>query len=232
MGEPKLQVDARAQELAPELLDRLGDAAALVEREGALLGDAPGSHVAVIAGRSVVTAPRADLPDAILLPPMPGDRQRSPTTFLLGLEGRTALVPELEQDAFDAIGLVHERSLGRLVQTFLDVQVADLEARDLEVRRLPMMPPVDLERVPERPESWVGTFISPTDSLLVDIDDASLAFCPSFDEERFPATYRELAKAQRSRWRELFEVEGREVIFVDVGALTRRGSGLLSLVAD
>jgi hypothetical protein len=119
-----------------------------------------------------------------------------------------------------------------LVQTFLDVQVADLESRDVEVRRLPMMPPVDLERVPERPESWSGTFVSPTDSLLLDVDGVAVAFCPLFDEERFPPGYRALAKDQRARWRAMFTGSGREVVFVDVAALTRRDADLRSLLGN
>jgi hypothetical protein len=218
-----VKLDARARELVPGLVAALGDSVELVERDG----DLPRDPVVTLAGRPVTTA-AAD--GAIVLAPMPGDRQGAASSFVLALHDGTAVVPELEQGAFDAIGLVHERSLGRLVQTFLDVQVAELEQLGVAVQRLPMLAPVDLERVPDRPESWVGTFVSPAQTLLVGGAGDGRAFCPRLDESRFDEAYRALAESHRARWRALFEDKGYAVSFVDVGGLVPHTVGLRSLV--
>lgn len=224
MAGERVRLDARARELAPELVVALGDDAELVERDVALAAppaERVGEH------RFFCVASEAG-DGAIRLEVMPGDRARAPSTFLLGLPDGSALVPELEEEAFCAIGLVHERSLGRLVQTFLDVQVAELEQRDVRVHRLPMMAPVDLLRVRDRAESWVGTIVSPSQTLLV----GARAFCPRVDDSRFADAYRALADAHRERWRAFFGERGRDVTFVDVGALAETGLNLRALRAD
>jgi hypothetical protein len=212
-------LDASAAELAPDVIKALGARARLSDE----------LNVADLraGGRRLVTGPRAQ-DDDVSLAPMPGSRDTSARAFVLPL-GDGVLVPELEESAFEAIGLVHERALGRLVQTFLDVQVAELEQAGVDVARLPMMPPVDLERVEERAESWLGTFVSPADALLLTDGARQLAFLPRLDDERFPAAYRDIAAVQRERWSEFFRARGREVVFIDVTALALAGRSLRSL---
>lgn len=168
--------------------------------------------------------------DFVFLPPMPGDASPHLSAWLLPLDGGL-VVPEIDQAAFDAIGLLHELALGRLVQTFLDVQAAELEAKGFVVERLPMMPPTHLVRDEQRGESWVGRCASPTTSVLLEVDGRRMAFLPRPSAEEFPESYRAVLHDAIEAWRAGFERHRYEVVFVDDGPVKERGGCLRQLVA-
>jgi hypothetical protein len=169
--------------------------------------------------------------DFSFLPPMPGDEGGHLGSWLLPLADGALLVPELEQSAFDEITLVHEVALGRLVQTFLDVQAAELEQRGRRVERLPMMPPVHLVRALEREESWIGSFSSPTSAVLAESGGRKAAFLPRAATDLFPPGYGDVLTRTHGAWRRFFEGRGYEVLFVADGPVRAAGGSLARLCA-
>lgn len=168
--------------------------------------------------------------DFVFVPAMPGDATAHVCSWVLSLE-EALVVPELDQEAFDAIGLVHEVALGRLVQTFLDVQAAALEERGFVVERLPMMPPTNLVRAQHRDESWLGVCSSPTGGVLLDVDGRRTALLPRPSAEGFPGAYRAALARALDAWRARFERAGFDVVFLDDEGVKARGGSLRRLVA-
>lgn len=168
--------------------------------------------------------------DFLFVPAMPGDASAQVATWALAL-GERLIVPEIEQAAFDVIGLVHEVALGRLVQTFLDVQAAQLESRGFVVERLPMMPPTDLVRAPHREESWLGAFSSPTSAVLLELHGRRTALLPRPSSAGFSAGYEAVLSRVLEAWQRRFERAGFEVVFVDDTGVKARGGSLRRLVA-
>lgn len=168
--------------------------------------------------------------DFVFLPLMPGDAAAQVTSWLLPL-GDVLVVPEIGQEAFEVIGLVHEVALGRLVQTFLDVRAAELQRRGFCVERLPMMPPTHLVRAPHREESWVGACSSPTSAVLLDIEGRRTALLPRASAAGFPDGYRAVLTRALEVWRARFTRAGFDVVFIDDGEVKERGGSLRRLVA-
>ncbi len=169
--------------------------------------------------------------DFHFVPTMPGDADAHAASWLLALDGKL-VVPEIEQAAFDAIGLAHELALGRLVQTFLDVQAAALEAKGFGVERLPMMPPTNLVRAQHRDESWIGRCSSPTGGVLLELCGQRKALLPRPSAEGFPVRYRAALGHALEVWRARFEQSGYEVLFIEDAPLIERGGSLRQLVAS
>lgn len=169
--------------------------------------------------------------DFLFVPAMPGDAAAHVSSWLLSFDDGL-IVPEIDQAAFDAIGLVHEVALGRLVQTFLDVQAAELEKRGFAVERVPMMPPTHLVRAQHRGESWVGRCSSPTNGVLLDAFGKRTAYLPRPSSEGFPEGYQEVLAHALDAWRARFTRAGYEVVFVDDEPVKARGGCLRQLVAS
>lgn len=168
--------------------------------------------------------------DFVFVPTMPGDAAGQVSTWALSL-GDVLLIPEIDQAAFDVIGLVHEVGLGRLVQTFLDVQAAALQSRGFIVERLPMMPPTDLVRAQHREESWLGACSSPTSAVLLDVGGRRAALLPRPSAEGFSARYRAVLERTLDAWQRRFESAGFEVVFVDDAGVREHRGCLRRLVA-
>lgn len=180
--------------------------------------DDPARPVVDDALRSLVSPP----PRAIVeLPPMPGDHARRADAIVLPRDATHVVVPEVDEDAFEVVKLAHEVALGRLVQTFLDLQAAALAARGLAVSRLPTMPPIYLEKDLERPEGWAGIWLSPTQALTGCVEDRPFAILPRFLSEEFPRLYRGVYGTHLARWSSFFAREGFAVHTVDVELLVR-----------
>lgn len=163
------------------------------------------------------------------LPAIPGDVTARLSTWLRAVPGGL-LVPEIAEAGFEVIGLQHELGLGRLVQTFLDVEAARLSSRGAVVHRIPMLPPTDLVRDAKRPEAWTATFVTPTQSLLLQTSDGVVAILPQRSLERFPATYARRALDCRDEQKAAFASMGMRAVFVDEAPIFDAG-GLLSVVA-
>lgn len=164
-----------------------------------------------------------------LLPPMPGELSGHLTTWLRALPGGRLVVPELTEEAFEEIAYAHEVGIGRLVQTFLDVQSADLEHQGFEVVRLPMLPPVDLDRV-DRPEGWAGRVHSATSAAAFDIGGEKAVFLPTFQTDVFPAGYVALKNRILDEWKAFYEDLGFAAHLVDATGAAQAGGSLPRLV--
>lgn len=163
------------------------------------------------------------------LPPIPGDATARLSTWLRAVPG-ALLVPEIDESGFEVIGLQHELGLGRLVQTFLDVEAARLASRGAVVHRIPMLPPTDLLRDSKRSEAWTGTFVTPTQSLLIQTASGVVVFLPQRPLDRFPATYARRALDCREAQKDVLAGLGFRAEFVDEAPIFDAG-GLLSVVA-
>ena len=222
--------------LLPSRLPSL--AAALRELPGVDVLESPSETLAMVHDDTVhlratigdvrfAIAPRAH-PHEVALPVAPGDGRGRLSTWMRPVPGG-ALVPELMQSGFDVIGLQHEVGLGRLIQTFFDVETTRLQARGVRVTRIPMLPPTDLVRDVQRPESWIAEYTSPTESVLVTHAGGMTAFLPCRALERFPARYGAAAvDIQRAQSR-VFEDLGIATKFVQVDSILDEG-GLPSLL--
>jgi hypothetical protein len=213
MGARVVDLPLRAGQLF-ETDERLFVAAGVLDEAGrALLGAAFGRPTSEVAE----------------LEPLPAERTGALDAFLSSLPGGEVVVPELDQSAFDAIGLVHEVALGRLVQTALDVRASDVAPADRSLR-LPMVPPLDLERADDRPESWLGVTYSPTQGVWWTAGDMKVCVLPTFDASRFPEPYRQTRAEYESAWRSAFEERGYEVLFCDAEPAVREGGSLRRLI--
>jgi hypothetical protein len=156
------------------------------------------------------------------LPPLPSDAELSIDAYLLALDDERVVVPEIDESAFEVVKLAHEVALGRLVQTFLDMRAAELDAMGLVVVRLPAMPPIYLQRTTTRAEGWTGTFLTPTQALVAVVEEKRLVVLPRFQSEPFPLLYRGVFGRHLARWTTFFESEGYVVKTIDAELLVQK----------
>jgi hypothetical protein len=97
------------------------------------------------------------------------------------------------------------------VQGFLEEVTARLTGLGVQVERLPMLPPTELQPALGRPEGYVGRFLTPAQSTLFDVvvNGASQreAFVPTLDYG-YGRPYQDLADAYTREARALFERYG------------------------
>jgi hypothetical protein len=165
-----------------------------------------------------------------LIAPMPGERTGHLTPVMRPLPDGRVVVPELTEEAFAQISYAHEIGVGRLVQTYLDVKAAELEGLGRTVVRLPMLPPIDLSRTPERPEGWVGDVHSTAAAALVAVGDVRRAYLPTFDDDAFPPGYKKLKAELLEACHGFYAEAGFEPILVDATAVAREGGSLPRLI--
>lgn len=163
--------------------------------------------------------------DVIVLPSLPGERTKHVDLFLLPLGENEIAVPEIRDEAIDAIGYGHEKDLGRDAQRHLNEAAAALAAKGYTVTRLPMMPAVNLakprpsyagERVPDE---WLGSYYSPANTVLADVDGKKRAFVPTFAANGFPDGYRELSSRYADEWTAALAARGWDASKVDATEL-------------
>lgn len=167
--------------------------------------------------------------DIVVLPRMPGEKTGDIDTYLMALDERTLVIPQIRAEAFSVIGYPHEHALGREVQAFLDERAAQLESLDYKVLRPPMLAPVYLTPAHEEGK-WHGVFYSPTNGVLLDHGQKDL-LVPSFDAEGFPDAYKALNERYRNEWTDLFKHAGWTPTIVDASRVGR-AYGLLRCVTE
>ena len=165
-----------------------------------------------------------------LINPMPGERTGHLTPIIRPLPDGRIVLPELREDAFDQIGFAHEIGIGRLAQTYLDVQAAELEQLGHRVVRLPMLPPIDLSKTPTRPEGWVGHVHSTAEAALVITNDVQRAYLPSFDDRTFPEGYRKLKAEILEVSQDFYADNGFEPLVIDSTDVARAGGAVPRLI--
>jgi hypothetical protein len=147
----------------------------------------------------------------VVLPTMPGERTGHADMFALPLAENTVVVPQIRDEFRDVVGFEHERKLGEQVQGFLEEVTARLTGLGVQVERLPMLPPTELQPALGRPEGYVGRFLTPAQSTLFDVvvNGASQreAFVPTLDYG-YGRPYQDLADAYTREARALFERYG------------------------
>ncbi len=172
------------------------------------------SEVVEVFARALERAPE----DIVVLPTMPGERTGHADLFVMAVGPSRVMVPRIESQALAQLDYGHEKWLGGQVQDFLDRQAAALEARGLEVDRLPMLAPVYLT---DGPNGWQGAFYSPTNGQIL----GGSVLLPTFSAEGFPESYRQLNTSYQERWKSYFQELGFQPQLID-GTRVGRSYGL------
>lgn len=157
----------------------------------------------------------------IIIPSMPGEKTDHADLAVMALGPDEVMVPELRDDILGIITYGHEIELGWAVRHYLDELADLLSKRGLKVHRLPMLPPVYLERDPNEPTGWNAAIYSPTNALQLVTADQRLIWLPTFAAEGFPEDYRALADAYLEEQARFFENRGFDVLTVDATRLGR-----------
>jgi hypothetical protein len=160
----------------------------------------------------------------VVLPRMPHEASGHVDQFLLALDDRTVIVPEIEPRAL-ASTAGREREVGGDVQAFLDEQAAALGALGLDVLRLPMLAPA-LSYEPNfqtggnpASEAFELVLFTPSNMLLVQTDGRRVALLPGFINVAEEAMLAALIARYTRSWEEALAARGWETHVVDAAQL-------------
>lgn len=203
----------------------------MVERDDPTLraaGYRPRSSAEVIALlAAAVGRPKRDV---IVVPSLPLEETQHVDVWLMFLDERTAIVPQVHEEAIERLA-ANDQPGADAVARFLDTQARALTARGLQIVRLPMLPPLTAI-TPETSEDPAGRdalFLTPANGVLVAHGGKRVAVLPEFDMTEVAPDMADLQAEYEQAWATELAALDWTVEFVD-GTTLVRYLGLLRCV--
>ncbi len=170
--------------------------------------------------------------DIVVLPRLPGELTGHVDLFLMALDEKTVVVPQIRAEALALGGTVAgEAEMAVAVQRFLD-EVADrLDQLELDVVRLPMVAPLYLPaEYEDAGDDWDYVYYSPANSLLVRTGLDARVLVPEVDLGDQSLALSFVERAYEGEWSAVLAAHGWTAVPVEATRLGRY-LGLLRCVS-
>ena len=138
---------------------------------------------------------------------MPGEETGHVDLFLMPIGDRAVVVPEIRAESIDAADPAVEPVHAHEVRRFLDEIAARVALLDLEVIRLPMVPPLTLPAVDDA-KTDDRVVYSPANGLLLRTDQGAQVLLPAVDLQQSAPRLAAMQRRYEAEWVRTFARHG------------------------